>query len=69
MLSNVMALGVLPMPSNSSSARLQTTTVRLPKRLYEEDRLVVKKRATEATSLNEPLVSALRDKLKQLRRA
>ncbi len=43
--------------------------MRLPKRLYEEARLVVKKRATEATSLNELLVCALRDKLKQLRRA
>jgi len=49
-------------------ATLKTTTVRLPKRLYEEARHVVEKGATDASSLNDLLVESLEAKLKQLRR-
>jgi hypothetical protein len=48
--------------------KLQTTTVRLPKRLYDEARCVVEKGATEANSLNDLLVNSLREKLMQVRR-
>jgi hypothetical protein len=47
---------------------LQTTPVRIPKRLYEEARSVVETGASEARSLNDLLVDSLSQKLKQLRR-
>ena len=49
-------------------ASLVTTTVRLPRQLYDEARQVVEKGKTEATSLNDLLVRSLGEKLRQLRR-
>ena len=57
------------MPGTGSKSSLQTTTIRLPRHLYEEAREVVGTGCTEATSLNELLVDALRQKLRELRRA
>jgi metal-responsive CopG/Arc/MetJ family transcriptional regulator len=45
-------------------SKLQTTTVRLPKRLYEEARSVVQKGSTEARSLNDFIVAAIKTYLK-----
>lgn len=56
----------MPTPQKS---KLQTTTVRLPKRLYEEARSVVAQGESHARSLNDLLVDALKARLKQLRRA
>ena len=56
------------MRASMRKTRLQTTTVRLPKRLYEEARSVVAKGSTDARSLNDLLVDALDERLKQLRR-
>src|SRR5437016_9880291 len=53
------------MPVKSS---LLTTTVRLPKRLYEEARSALEKGEADASSLNDLLVKSLEEKLKQLRR-
>lgn len=53
----------------SASKPTQTTTVRLPRRLYEEAREVVEKGFSNASSLNDLLVEALKTRLKQLRRA
>jgi len=47
---------------------LKTTTVRLPRRLYEEARRMVEKRATDANSFNDLLIESLEARLKQLRR-
>jgi hypothetical protein len=47
----------------------KTTTVRLPRRLYEEARRVVEQGCTSASSFNELLVDALNNRLKQVRRA
>jgi hypothetical protein len=47
---------------------LQTTTVRLPKVLYDEARSAVREGRTAAGSLNELLVESLGEKLKHLRR-
>lgn len=55
------------MPATAN--KLQTTTVRLPRRLYEEARQAVEQGSTNAASLNELIVEALRNRLKQLRRA
>jgi hypothetical protein len=46
----------------------QTTTVRLPRRLYEQAKKVVETGGSPAGSFNELLISALRDHLRQLRR-
>jgi hypothetical protein len=53
----------------SAKPDLQTTTVRLPRHLYEEARGMVETGSANASSLNELLVDSLHDKLKQLRRA
>jgi hypothetical protein len=55
------------MPATAS--KLQITTVRLPRRLYEEAREVIEKGCTNAGSLNELVVEALNHRLKQVRRA
>jgi len=47
----------------------KTTTVRLPRRLYEEARQAVEQGCTNASSFNDLLVEALRARLRQLRRA
>lgn len=57
------------MPATASKMHLQTTTVRLPRRLYEKAREVVEKGWTEASSFNELLVESLDNRLKELRRA
>jgi hypothetical protein len=56
------------MPATVHKASLQTTTVRLPKRLYDAARKAVENGKTEATSLNELLVNSLDTALKQLKR-
>ena len=53
----------------SAKPDLQTTTVRLPRQLYEEARGMVETGAANASSLNELLVDSLDEKLKQLRRS
>jgi hypothetical protein len=45
----------------------QTTTVRLPKGVYEQAKAVVKRGSAEASSINDFLVEAVQDKLRQLR--
>ena len=57
------------MPTSAQKSKLQTTTVRLPKRLYQEARSVVANGDSHARSLNDLLVDALEMRLKQLRRA
>ena len=52
------------MPPTSRKSKLQTTTVRLPRRLYEEARSVVEKGSTEARSLNDFIIVALKTYLK-----
>jgi hypothetical protein len=56
------------MPAPAHKTKPQTTTVRLPRRLYEEALSVLEKGATEANSLNDLLVDSLSEKLDQLRR-
>ena len=56
------------MPATARKTSLQTTTVRLPRGLYDEARVAVEKGKTNATSLNELLVESLGEKLRQLRR-
>lgn len=56
-----------PMPASAN--KLQITTVRIPRRLYEEARRAVEQGCTNASSLNELIVEALKNRLKQLRRA
>jgi hypothetical protein len=56
------------MPVTASKSALQTTTVRLPRRLYEEARHVLEKGETEASSLNELLVQSLEQWLQRERR-
>ena len=51
------------------TSELQTTTVRIPKRLYEEARSAIENGAAGAKSMNDLLVDSLSDRLKQLRRA
>jgi Arc/MetJ-type ribon-helix-helix transcriptional regulator len=53
----------------SAKPNLQTTTVRLPRQLYEEARGMVETGAANASSFNELLVDSLDEKLKQLRRS
>jgi len=47
---------------------LQTTTVRLPRRLYEEARRALEKGETDASSLNDLLVRSLEERLQRVRR-
>jgi metal-responsive CopG/Arc/MetJ family transcriptional regulator len=54
------------MPDTVHKSKLQTTTVRLPKPLYEEVRSVVEK--TEIRSLNDFIVAAIRTSLKVYKR-
>ena len=56
------------MPAAAQKSKSQTTTVRLPKPLYEEARSVVAKGNAHAKSLNDLLVDALTQRLRQLRR-
>jgi len=56
------------MPATARKPKSQTTTVRLPKPLYEEARCALEKGTTDASSLNDLLVNSLTDKLRQLRR-
>ena len=56
------------MPAPAHKMKSQTTTVRLPRRLYEEALSVLEKGATAANSLNDLLVDSLSEKLEQLRR-
>jgi hypothetical protein len=49
-----------------SNGEFQTTTVRLPKRIYEEARAAVKE-SKAASSINDFLVQAVEQRLKQLR--
>ena len=56
------------MPAMSRKSTLQTTTVRLPSRLYEEARRALEKGDTEASSLNDLLVQSLEERLKRLQR-
>jgi hypothetical protein len=56
------------MPATAHKSALQTTTVRLPKRLYEAARCALAKGETEASSFNDLLVESLEEKLEQLRR-
>ena len=56
------------MPAAARKSKLQTTTIRLPRSLYEEARSAVEKGATGSRSLNDLLVDSLTERLKQLRR-
>jgi hypothetical protein len=56
------------MPATSRKSPLQTTTVRLPRHLYEEARRALEKGDTEASSLNGLLVQSLEERLKRLHR-
>jgi hypothetical protein len=55
------------MPATVQKATLQTT-VRIPRRLYEEARCVVEQGDTDAGSLNELLVNALSEKVRRIKR-
>jgi hypothetical protein len=48
--------------------KTQTTTIRIPRRLYEEARSAVQNGVSDASSLNDLLVESLDEKLKKLRR-
>jgi hypothetical protein len=50
----------------NSAGQFQTTTVRLPKQLYEQARTAVKE-AGAASGINDFLIEALQEKLRQLR--
>jgi len=56
------------MSATAHKSSLLTTTVRLPKRLYEEARGALEKGKAGASSLNDLLIKSLEEKLKQLRR-
>jgi outer membrane lipopolysaccharide assembly protein LptE/RlpB len=56
------------MPARAQKVVLQTTTVRLPKKLYDEARSALAKGAADASSLNDLLIDALQARLKQLHR-
>lgn len=53
---------------STTASKLQITTVRIPKRLYEEARSALEAGATDANSMNDLLVDSLSQKLRQLRR-
>jgi len=55
------------MPATAQKATLQTT-VRIPRRLYEEARCVIEQGDTNAGSLNELLVNALSEKVRRIKR-
>ena len=57
------------MSSTARKSALQTTTVRLPKRLYEAARSALEKGETSASSLNDLLVESLEEKRETERRA
>ena len=57
------------LPATAGNRPLQSTTVRLPRGLYERAREVVEKGWTEAGSLNELLVESLDNRLKEVFRA
>ncbi len=56
------------MSTASQKSALQTTTVRLPRRLYEEARRALEHGDTEASSLNDLLVQSLEERLNRLHR-
>ena len=56
------------MPVRTHKPALLTTTVRLPRQLYDEARSALAKGVADASSLNDLLIDALRAKLKQLHR-
>jgi hypothetical protein len=56
------------MPGPARKSALQTTTVRLPRRLYDEARHALEKGETEASSLNDLLVQSLEAWLQRVRR-
>ncbi len=56
------------MPATARKSALQTTTVRLPRRLYEEARRALEKGETDADSLNDLLVQSLEERLQRVRR-
>jgi len=56
------------MPATAHKSAMQSTTVRLPRRLYEEARCVIEKGDTDAGSLNELLVHSLSEKLRRMKR-
>src|SRR5436190_23634672 len=56
------------MSATAHKSSLLTTTVRLPKRLYEEARGALEKGKAGASSLNDLLIKSLEEKLNQLRR-
>jgi metal-responsive CopG/Arc/MetJ family transcriptional regulator len=51
-------------PATTRKSKLQTTTIRLPKPLYEEARSIVEKGSTEAKSLNDFIVTAIKTYLR-----
>lgn len=57
------------MPATAHKPKAQTTTtVRLPRGLYEQAQCVLKKGETDATSFNELVVDSLNEKLQQVKR-
>jgi hypothetical protein len=56
------------MSATARKSALQTTSVRLPRRLYEEARRALEKGETEAGSLNDLLVQSLEAWLQRARR-
>jgi hypothetical protein len=54
--------------ASAPKSSLQTTTVRLPKRLYEEARQALETGETGASSLNDLLVQSLAERLQRARR-
>ena len=56
------------MPATAQKPKSQTTTVRLPRGLYERAQSVLKQGETGASSLNELLVDSLTEKLEQVNR-
>lgn len=56
------------MPASTRKSPLQTTTVRLPKGLYEEARRALAEGETDAASLNDLLVQSLEERLCRVQR-
>jgi hypothetical protein len=56
------------MPGRAPKSAMQTTTVRLPRRLYDEARHALEEGQTEAGSLNDLLVQSLEAWLQRARR-
>jgi metal-responsive CopG/Arc/MetJ family transcriptional regulator len=56
------------MPVTPGKSKPQTTTVRLPRDLYEKARSVVEADATEARSLNDFIIAAIKTYLKMYER-